>query len=114
MSPTFRSPRNPHYRLRAAGVLIMVIVGMVGTFGLNFQITTALMARSVFHEGVGEYGLLGEESGPRWTILVGSIASLATAVGAVAWLLLRARARADTPARGGPVDDACRRPLLSS
>jgi MFS family permease len=40
-------------------LLTMVIVGMVGTFGLNFQVTTALMARLVFHKGAGEYGLLG-------------------------------------------------------
>ncbi len=40
-------------------VLIMVIVGMVGTFGFNFQITTALMARLEFGKGAGEYGLLG-------------------------------------------------------
>lgn len=40
-------------------VLILVVVGMVGTFGLNFQLTTALMARLVFDKGSGEYGLLG-------------------------------------------------------
>jgi MFS family permease len=40
-------------------MLIMVIVGLVGTFGLNFQMTTALMARLEFHKGAGEYGLLG-------------------------------------------------------
>jgi MFS family permease len=37
----------------------MVVMGMVGTFGLNFQLTTALMARLVFDKGAGEYGLLG-------------------------------------------------------
>jgi MFS family permease len=40
-------------------MLVMAIVGMVGTFGLNFQLTTALMARLVFDKGAGEYGLLG-------------------------------------------------------
>jgi MFS family permease len=40
-------------------VLILCIVGMVGTFGLNFQLTTALMARLAFHKGAGEYGILG-------------------------------------------------------
>jgi MFS family permease len=40
-------------------ILILAIVGMVGTFGLNFQLTTALMARTEFHRGSGEYGLLG-------------------------------------------------------
>jgi MFS family permease len=40
-------------------VLIMVIVFAIGTFGLNFQMTTAFVATSVFHKGAGEYGLLG-------------------------------------------------------
>lgn len=40
-------------------ILILVIVGMIGTFGFNFQMTTALMATEVFHKGAGEYGLLG-------------------------------------------------------
>ena len=32
----------------------------VGTFGMNFQMTSALMATEVFHgKGAGEYGLLG-------------------------------------------------------
>ena len=48
-----------YVRHRSDIVLTMVIVGMVGTFGLNFQMTTALMARLVFHKGAGEYGLLG-------------------------------------------------------
>ncbi|AXE39322.1 MFS transporter [Acidipropionibacterium virtanenii] len=37
----------------------MVIVFMLGTFGMNFQITNALMATKVFNKGPGEYGLLG-------------------------------------------------------
>jgi len=40
-------------------VLMMAIVGMVGTFAFNFQMTTALMATSVFNKGASEYGLLG-------------------------------------------------------
>jgi MFS family permease len=48
-----------YVRHRPDIVLILVIVGMVGTFGLNFQLTTALMARLAFHKGSGEYGLLG-------------------------------------------------------
>jgi len=40
-------------------VLILVVVGMIGTFGFNFQITTALMARLEFGKGAGEFGLLG-------------------------------------------------------
>jgi predicted MFS family arabinose efflux permease len=31
----------------------------VGTFGMNFQMTTALMATGVFDKGPSEYGLLG-------------------------------------------------------
>lgn len=38
---------------------VLFLVGMVGTFGLNFQLTTALMATEVFGKGAGEYGLLG-------------------------------------------------------
>jgi MFS family permease len=48
-----------YVRHRPDLILILAIVGVVGTFGLNFQITTALMARLVFHKGAGEYGLLG-------------------------------------------------------
>jgi MFS family permease len=40
-------------------MLILVIVFAVGSFGLNFQMTTAFMATTVFHKGAGEYGLLG-------------------------------------------------------
>ncbi len=40
-------------------VLVMAIVGVVGTFGLNFQLTTAVMATAAFGKGASEYGLLG-------------------------------------------------------
>ena len=40
-------------------LVIMVVVGVVSAFGLNFQMTSALIARTVFHKGAGEYGLLG-------------------------------------------------------
>ena len=39
--------------------LMMVAVFFAGTFGLNFQMTSALMATSEFHKGAGEYGILG-------------------------------------------------------
>ena len=39
-------------------VLTMALVFVVGTFGLNFQITTALLAKQVFHRGASGYGLL--------------------------------------------------------
>ncbi|HET9654440.1 MAG TPA: MFS transporter [Kineosporiaceae bacterium] len=48
-----------YVRHRPDILLLLVIVGLVGAFGLNYQITTALMARLVFHKGSGEYGLLG-------------------------------------------------------
>src|SRR5690625_6542714 len=37
----------------------MVIVGVVASLGLNFQLTSALMARVEFGKGAGEYGILG-------------------------------------------------------
>ncbi len=40
-------------------VLIMFLVFVLGTFGMNFQVTTALMATTVFHKGPTEYGILG-------------------------------------------------------
>ena len=39
--------------------LVMVLVFVLGTFGMNFQITMALMATKVFDKGAGEFGLLG-------------------------------------------------------
>ena len=41
----------------------------VGTFGMNFQITTALMASVEFHQGPKEFGLLGS------VMAVGSLAA---------------------------------------
>jgi MFS family permease len=40
-------------------MLILSIVGFAGMFGLNFQMTSALMATHVFHKGATEYGILG-------------------------------------------------------
>ncbi len=40
-------------------VLIMTVVFMAGTFGMNFQMTSALMATEVFGKGATEYGALG-------------------------------------------------------
>jgi MFS family permease len=39
--------------------LVMLVVFFTGTFGLNFQMTSALMATQVFHRGPGGFGLLG-------------------------------------------------------
>jgi MFS family permease len=48
-----------YVRTRPDIVMILFIVGMVGTFGFNFQMTTALMARLEFGQNAGGYGLLG-------------------------------------------------------
>ena len=47
-----------YVRGRADLVLTMVLVFVIGTFGLNFQITTALLAKQVFHRSASGYGLL--------------------------------------------------------
>ncbi len=40
-------------------VIIFVVVSVVSTFGLNFQLTSALMARVEFGRGPQDYGILG-------------------------------------------------------
>ena len=67
LSPAPRAARGPgqilegirYVRGRPDLLMVMVIVFFVGTFGLNFQMTTALMATEVFDKGAGEFGLLG-------------------------------------------------------
>jgi MFS family permease len=49
-------------------LMIMVLVFFAGTFGMNFQITSALMATQVFGKGAGEFGILGS------ALAVGSLA----------------------------------------
>ncbi len=49
-------------------VVIMVVMAVVSTFGLNFQLTSALMARVQFGKGAGEYGVLGS------VLAIGSLA----------------------------------------
>jgi MFS family permease len=39
-------------------LLPIMLVGVVGTFGLNFQITLALVDKVVFHKGAAAFGLL--------------------------------------------------------
>lgn len=48
-----------YVRARPQLVYLFVVAFAAGTFGLNFQITSALMATGEFHKGAGEYGLLG-------------------------------------------------------
>ena len=56
-------------------MLVLTVIFFAGTFGLNFQMTTALMATEVYHKGAGEYGVLGS----------------AMAIGSLAGALLAAR-----------------------
>jgi MFS family permease len=57
-----------YVRGRADILLVLAIVFCCGTFGLNFQMTTALMATEVYGKGAGEYGVLGS------IIAIGSLA----------------------------------------
>lgn len=57
-----------YVRRRPDILLVMTVVFFAGTFGLNFQVTSALMATHVFGKGAGEYGLLGS------TMAIGSLA----------------------------------------
>ncbi|MEQ4207644.1 MFS transporter [Actinopolymorpha sp. B9G3] len=60
-------PRKPgmlvdglrYVRNRPDLVLVLAVVFFVGCFGLNFQLTSALMATETFGKGAGEYGILG-------------------------------------------------------
>jgi MFS family permease len=40
-------------------MLVLSVVFFAGTFGLNFQMTSALMSTQVFHQGATQYGVLG-------------------------------------------------------
>ena len=54
-----------YVRSRPDLMLVLAIVFFAGTFGLNFQMTSALMATEVFGKGASEYGLLGYNDGGR-------------------------------------------------
>jgi MFS family permease len=47
-----------YVRRRPDIVVILIMVFLIGTFGLNFPIFISTMSVSVFHQGAGEYGLL--------------------------------------------------------
>ncbi len=64
-----------YVRTRPDIMVILVMVFLIGTFGLNFPIFISTMSVSVFHQGAGEYGLL----------------SSIMAIGSVAGALLSAR-----------------------
>nr|AQT01380.1 SgnH [Streptomyces gilvosporeus] len=47
-----------HIRSTPDLLLPITLIGFVGTFGLNFQVTTSLMAITVFHSGAAVFGYL--------------------------------------------------------
>jgi len=56
-----------YVRSRPDVMLVLTIVFFAGTFGLNFQMSSALMATEVYGKGASEYGLLGT------TMAIGSL-----------------------------------------
>ncbi len=76
LRPTERLPRAKgqvrdglrYVRSRPDLMLVMAVVFCAGTFGLNYQMTMALMATEVYDKGAGEYGVLGS------ILAVGSLA----------------------------------------
>jgi MFS family permease len=67
LHPVTRAPRWPRQLVEAVAyvrsqpkmVFVLTLVFFVGTFGMNFQLTSALMATQIYHKGAGEFGLLG-------------------------------------------------------
>lgn len=47
-----------YVRRRPDIIVILIMVFLIGTFGLNFPIFISTMSVSVFHQGAGEYGIL--------------------------------------------------------
>lgn len=88
-----------YVRGRTDIIVIMVVVGVVSTFGLNFQLTSAMMAKVEFGMGPGEYGILGSilaigsltgallaarRERPRVRLVIGSAFGFAVATGVMA------------------------------
>ncbi len=88
-----------YVRGRTDIIVVMVVVGVVSTFGLNFQLTSALMARTEFGKGAGEYGILGSimaigsltgallaarRERPRVRLIVGAALAFGVATGVMA------------------------------
>jgi MFS family permease len=82
-----------YVRARPDLMLVLTVIFFAGTFGMNFQMTTALMSTEVFHRGAGEYGVLGSalavgslvgallaarRGRPRQRLLVGSALAFGT------------------------------------
>ncbi len=65
LRPVARAPKAKGQLREALGYvrarpelwLTLVLVFFVATFGMNFQVTTALMSKGVFHAGASEFGL---------------------------------------------------------
>ena len=83
-----RAPRAPgqlrealsYVRARPQLWMTLILIFFVSTFGMNFQVTNALMSRAVFHTGAGAFGF----------------ASAVFAVGALGGALIAARRRRPT------------------
>jgi len=88
-----------YVRGRTDIIVIMVVLGVVSTFGLNFQLTSAMMASVEFGKGPGEYGILGSilaigsltgallaarRERPRVRLVIGSAFAFAVATGVMA------------------------------
>ena len=57
-----------YVRTQPTMLFVLVLVFFAGTFGMNFQLTSSLMATEVFGKGAGEFGILGS------SLAVGSLA----------------------------------------
>jgi MFS family permease len=90
-----------YVRGRSDIVVIMVVMSVVSTFGLNFQLTSAMMARTEFGKGAGEYGVLGSvlaigslagallaarREHPRVRLVIGSAFAFGVAMGVQAFM----------------------------
>jgi MFS family permease len=88
-----------YVRRRKDILIIMAIMGVVSAFGLNFQLTSALMARVEFDRGPTDYGLLGSilaigslagalgvarRRRPRLRVIVGSAGAFGVSLAALA------------------------------
>jgi len=65
LRPAQRAERGPgqlraaisYVRARPSLWMPLILIFFVSTFGMNFQVTTALMSRTVFHTGASAFGL---------------------------------------------------------
>ncbi|MCL3861538.1 MFS transporter [Actinotalea sp. K2] len=88
-----------YVRGRSDIVVVMVVISVISTFGLNFQLTSAVMARTEFGMGPGEYGVLGSilaigslagallaarRERPRVRLVIGSAFAFGISTGAMA------------------------------